>query len=99
VEFLDKTPALSSRFQSLEELSFALIATQFSQSNSLPPSGAYTVGPDVVNVEELRRVASAHPDHRIAVYLPGILFPYLVLINFFYCFFSPSSVTLHELDP
>jgi len=48
MEFLVRNPDLSSHLQShdLEELPFAVIATQFPQSNSLSPPGMYTIDPD-----------------------------------------------------
>jgi len=56
------------------------------------------IGPDAVDLEDLRRVVStAHPDHGIFVYLPGIPLPYSIPENFFYSFFPPSSATLHKL--
>jgi len=91
VEFLGEILASSSRLQShdLKELPFTIIVTQFSQSNSLSRG---TVSPDVMGLEELRRVVSAaHPDYRVAVHFSGISLPYLVLVNFFYRFFLPSS--------
>jgi len=98
VEFLDEIPALSSRLQSLEELHFTVITIHFSQSNSPPPPGVYMIGPDMVDLENLMRVVSAaHLDHVIAIYFLGISLPYLILVNFFYRFFPPSSVTVHKI--
>jgi len=56
------------------------------------------IGPDVVDLEDLRRVISAaHLDHEVAVYFPGIPLPYLVPVNFFYRFFPPSFATHYEI--
>jgi len=80
-----------------EELPFIPIVTHFPQASNLPPP-AYAIGPDAVDLEDLRRVVStAHPDHGIFVYFPGIPLPYSIPVNFFYSFFPLSSATLHEL--
>jgi len=71
VEFLTEISAPSPPLQSRDhdEFPFVSIATHFPQSNSPPPPGAYTIGPCAVNLEDLRTVISAHPDHRIVVVL------------------------------
>jgi len=96
VEFLGEILAPSSPLQSydFEELPFIPIATHFPQANNPPPSGAYTIGPVAVDLEDLRRVVSIpHPDHGIFVYLPGIPLPSSIPVNFFCSFFPPSSAT------
>jgi len=90
---LGEIPAPSSplQFHDFEELPFISIATHFPQSTSHPPPGAYIVGPDIVDLKDLRRVIStADPNHGILVYFPGIPLPYLVPTNFFYRFFPLS---------
>jgi len=99
VEFLGEIPAPASPLQPHdEEFPFIPIITHFPQVDSPPPPGAYTIGPDPVDLDHLRRVVStANPDHGIFVYLPGIPLPYLIPVTLFYDFFPPSSITLHEL--
>jgi len=97
VEFLGEIPAPSTPLHSHDFEEFPFV-THFLQVNNSPPSERYTIGPDAVDLKHLRRVVStAHPDHGIFVYLPGIPLPYSIPVNFFYSFFSPSSATLHEL--
>jgi len=93
-------PAPSSPLHShdFEESPFVSIITHFPQADNPPSPGAYTIGPGPVDLDHLKRVVStAHPDHGIYVYLPGIPLPYSVPVHFFYNLFPPSSVTLHEL--
>jgi len=100
VEFLGEIPVpfFPLQYHDFEELPFISIATYFPQSTSPPPPEAHTVGPDVVYLEDLRKVVStADLNHRISVYFPGIPLPYLVPANFFYRFFPSSSAILHEI--
>jgi len=102
VEFLGEIPALSSPLQShdFEELPFIPIITHFSQHSDPPPPGAYTIGPDAVDLEDLKRVIStANPDHGIFVYLPGVPLPYLIPVNFFYRVFPRPQLPSKNCNP
>jgi len=87
VEFLGEIPAAPSSLYShdFEESPFISIVTHFPQADNPPPPGAYTIGPGAVDLGHLKRVVStAHPDHGIFVYLPGIPLPYSIPVNCFY---------------
>jgi len=102
VEFLGEIPAASSSSSlyshDLEESPFLSTVTRFPQAEYPPPPGVYTIGPGAVDLGHLKRVVStAHPDHGIFVYLPGIPLPYSVPVSFFYNHFPPSSLSIQEL--
>lgn len=70
VEFLQEIPNNSSLFTQadLEELPFLRLVSQFPQCTRPLPPGTYTVGPNEINLSELRSIILIAPlDYRLVV--------------------------------
>jgi len=81
-------------YESLESL-----ITQFPPRTTPLASGSFTIGPDNIDLTEVRRVIeSQDPDSVIPVYLPNSPFPYDVPLPFFYNLFPPSTIRIDEIN-
>jgi len=68
------------------------------RTTPLPPD-FYSIGPDDLDLHEIRTVISGQdPDAIIPVFLPTSPFPHDVPIRFFYNLFPPSTANITELS-
>jgi len=74
------------------------LITQFIQHTDPLPSRSYTIGPDQLDLSELKLVIETQdPDSVIPVYLPNSFFPYDVPVRIFFNLFPPTAVIINEL--
>jgi len=78
--------------------SLDILIQQFPPRVTPLPPDSYSIGPDNVDLGEIRTIVSSQdPDAIIPVYLPNAPFPYDVPIRFFYNLFPPSTAQITEL--
>ena len=102
VEFLEEIlpPPPRSYFRILESDTLESLISQFPRVTTASiPQGAYTIGPHYFDPQELRNAITGQSSTScIPVFLPNSTHAILVPVKFFNNLFSPSSVSIHEID-
>jgi len=79
--------------------SLDILISQFPQRVTPLPPDSYFIGPDNLDLTEIRTAISGQdPDTIVPVFLPTSPFPYDVPIRYFFNLFPPSTVRIDELS-